>query len=107
MREKYIKLIDDENGEKRMKIQIDTKTDSRDEIRKVIKLLMGLVGGHDIYTNEQPQEKPAAQPNIFDSPSPDVPNLMSMFDTAPTTNAAPAPQEEDIKEEDVPQVEFY
>ena len=85
-----------------MKIQIDTKTDSPDEIRKVIKLLMGLVGGHNVYTNEQPQEeKPASQPNIFDTPGAAVPNLMSMFDSAPT-----APQEEE-KKEDVPQVEFY
>jgi hypothetical protein len=89
-----------------MKIQIDTKTDSPDEIRKVIKLLTGLVGGHNVYTNEQPQEKPAAQPNIFDTPSPEVPNLMSMFDSAPTTNTEPAPQEEETKE-DVPQLEFY
>jgi hypothetical protein len=88
---------------KEMKIQIDTKTDSPDEIRKVIKLLMGLVGGHNVYTNEQPQEeKPASQPNIFDSPGPAVPNLMSMFDSSPQPEA-PAPE----KKEDVPQVEFY
>jgi hypothetical protein len=87
-----------------MKIQIDTKTDSPDEIRKVIKLLMGLVGGHNVYTNEQPQEeKPAAQPNIFDSPGAAVPNLMSMFDNAPPPEA-PAPEK---KDEEIPQVEFY
>ena len=84
-----------------MKITIDTKTDSKDEIRKAIRLLMGLVGGHDVYTNEVPVEKPAAQPNIFDSPEPAVPNLMSMFDSAPTTGA---PQEEKKEE---PQIEFY
>ena len=88
-----------------MRITIDTKTDSRDEIRKAIKLLMGLVGGHDVYTNEQPQEeKPESQPNIFDTPGAAVPNLMSMFDSAPTTPTAP-PEEE--KKDDVPQVEFY
>ena len=84
-----------------MRITIDTKTDSRDEIRKAIKLLMGLVGAHDVYSNE-PQEKPASQPNIFDTPGPAVPNLMSMFDSAPSNDS---PQEE--KKEDVPQVEFY
>ncbi len=89
-----------------MRITIDTKTDSRDEIRKAIKMLMGIVGGHDVHTNEQPQEeKPAAQPNIFDSPSPTVPNLMSMFDSTPSTPETPAAEEE--KEEDIPQVEFY
>ncbi len=87
-----------------MRITIDTKTDSRDEIRKAIKLLMGLVGGHDVYTNEPTPEKPASQPNIFDSPDPAVPNLMSMFDSVPSTPTAP-PEEE--KKDDVPQVEFY
>ena len=90
-----------------MRITIDTKTDSKDEIRKAIKMLMGIVGGHDVYTNEQPQEeKPAAQPNIFDTPGAAVPNLMSMFDSAPTTNATPTEPQEEI-EEDIPQVEFY
>ncbi len=85
-----------------MRITIDTKTDSRDEIRKVIKMLMGLVGGHDVYTNEIPEEKPASQPNIFESPSPAVPNLMSMFDSAPASTPEP-----EKKEDDIPQVEFY
>ncbi len=86
-----------------MKITIDTKADSKEEIRKAIKLLMGLVSGHEVYTNEAPAEKPAAQPNIFDSPSPAVPNLMSMFDSAPSTPEQP--QEE--KKDDIPQLEFY
>jgi hypothetical protein len=86
-----------------MRITIDTKTDSRDEIRKVIKMLMGIVGGHDVYSNEIPEEKPASQPNIFDSPTPAVPNLMSMFDSSPSTPPAPQPE----KDEDIPQVEFY
>lgn len=87
-----------------MKIQVDTKQDSHDEIRKVIKLLMGIVGGHNIYTTES-EEKPAAQPNIFDSSSPAVPNLMSMFDSAPITPTTSAPEPE--KKDDIPQVEFY
>jgi hypothetical protein len=88
-----------------MRITIDTKTDSRDEIRKVIKMLVGMVGGHDIYSNEAPEEKPASQPNIFESSSPAVPNLMSMFDSAPSTmTAEPAPEE---KKDDIPQIEFY
>ncbi len=89
-----------------MRITIDTKTDSRDEIRKAIKMLMGLVGGHDVYTNEPATEqKPEAQPNIFDSPSPAVGNLMSLFDSAPATPTTNAPPEE--KKDDIPQVEFY
>lgn len=41
-----------------MKIEIDTKHDSPEEIRKVIKMLQHLVGEHS-YTN---------QPNIFEDP---------------------------------------
>jgi len=81
-----------------MRITIDTKSDSKDEIRKAIKLLLGLVGSHEVYSNEP--EKPVSQPNIFDSPSPAVGNLMSIFDSAPE-----APKEE--KKDDAPQVEFY
>jgi len=81
-----------------MRITIDTKTDSKDEIRKAIKLLLGLVGSHEVYTNEP--EKPAPQPNIFDNPSPAVGNLMSMFDTPPPET----PKEE---KKDVPELEFY
>ena len=87
-----------------MRITIDTKTDSRDEIRKAIKMLMGLVGGHDIYTNE-PQQEPA-QPSMLDTPSPAVSNLMSMFDNAPSTPTETPPKEEE-KDLDIPQVEFY
>lgn len=85
-----------------MKITIDTKADSKEEIRKAIKLLMGLVSGHEVFTNEMP-EKPASQPNIFDSPSPAVPNLMSMFDSIPT----PEQPQEEKKDDDIPQIEFY
>ena len=80
-----------------MRITIDTRTDSKDEIRKAIKLLLGLVGSHDIYTNEP--EKRA--PDLFESPGPAVGNLMSIFDSAP---APEAPKE---KKEDVPELEFY
>ncbi len=94
------------NTAKEMKITIDTKTDSKDEIRKAIKLLMGLVGHHDVYTNEP--EKPAPQPNIFDSPSPAVnSNLMSMFDSAETPAQPTETTETEEKQDDIPQVEFY
>jgi len=86
-----------------MRITIDTKTDSKDEIRKAIKMLMGLVGAHDIYTNEQPQEKPLPAPSMFDSPNTAMGNLMNMFDNAPSTPAE-SKKEDDA---DIPQVEFY
>ena len=83
-----------------MRITIDTKTDSKDEIRKAIRLLMGLVG-HDVYTNEVPAEKPPSQPNIFDSPTPAIGNLMSIFDSA-----EPQKTEEKPKD-DSPKIELY
>ena len=93
-----------------MRITIDTKTDSKDEIRKAIKLLMGLTGHHEVYSNE-PEEKPPSQPNIFDNPEPAVPNMMSMFDSSPETPSTPTTETTEEKKEDssddVPQVEFY
>lgn len=89
-----------------MRITIDTKTDSKDEIRKAIKMLMGLVGTHGIYTNEQPEAKPEPTPSLFDTPNTAMGNLMNMFDSAPSTPVE-SPQPEETKDEDIPQVEFY
>lgn len=62
-----------------MKITIDTKEDSREEIKKVISMLSALVGGSSpVYTNSPPK---AAVANIFDSPG-------SM--TAPGASSEPA-----------------
>jgi len=90
-----------------MKIEIDTKLDSREEIRKAIKLLMGLVGGHDVYTNETPVEKPAPQPDIFNSPTPAVGNLMSIFDNADKAEQQEVPTPLPEKTEESPKIEFY
>lgn len=50
-----------------MKLTIDTKADSKDEIKKAIRLLSAIVGGREgIYTNKP--EKPAVA-NIFESSS--------------------------------------
>lgn len=46
----------------KIKITIDTKEDSHEEIRKVIKLLSHLIGEERIYSNK----------NIFDDSSPAV-----------------------------------
>ena len=57
-----------------MKITIDTKEDSHQEIKKVIALLTHLIG-------ETPQTK-----NIFDNskPTEESNNLFSIFDNPPT-----------------------
>jgi hypothetical protein len=49
-----------------MKISIDTKEDSHDDIRKVIKMLQHLVG-EDSYSNYKPSR------NIFEDSSPSLP----------------------------------
>ncbi len=88
-----------------MKLTIDTKTDSKDEIRKAIRLLAGLIGGQEVYTNEQKEEK-KEQPNIFESQTPALGNMMSIFDT-PSTGTNQTIEEEETKEQETPKLEFY
>ena len=71
-----------------MKITIDTKEDSHEEIKKIIKMLSSLVG-EEFRTN---------QPNIFESadqPAPSGGVFGSLFD-----------QKKEDKE-DIPEVEEY
>jgi hypothetical protein len=95
-----------------MKLTIDTKADSKEEIRKAIKLLMGIVGGaHEVYSNDLPESpQPISPPNIFENPPSNGSNFMNMFDvpteTPQTTTLSPQ-QPEEQKEDDVPSLEFY
>ncbi len=69
-----------------MKITIDTKEDSHEEIRRAIKMLSSLVGERETFSN---------QPNIFDSDPPclgdDIPSdsggnaFSNMFGAEPIT----------------------
>ncbi len=87
-----------------MKITIDTKHDTHTEIRKAIKLLYSLIGENEVYTNEPVGEKPT---NIFEDSSPQVGNMMSLFDNMDTpketTELTPEPPEPEKK----PSLEFY
>jgi len=86
-----------------MRITIDTKTDSEHEIRKAISLLSSLVGDKEVFTNSE------RQANIFDSPTPEVGNMMSLFDN-PETPTTPTPETTVIEpetEKKDPPVEFY
>lgn len=96
-----------------MKLTIDTKLDSKEEIRKAIKLLMGIVGAHEVYTNDLPESpQPISPPNIFENPPNNGSNFMNMFDvpapteTPQTTTLSPQ-QPEEQKEDDIPSLEFY
>ena len=70
-----------------MKITIDTKEDSHEDIRKVVELLSTIM-----------KTDPTIQSaNIFDQPSPSVGNVMGIFDVPAT--AAPVVHK--------PQVQLY
>jgi hypothetical protein len=87
-----------------MKLTIDTKEDSKEEIKKAIRMLSAIVGDSDtVYTNE-PHEK-THHANIFsdepaasepDTPEPSSPapsgGLFGMF--GDTSSSAPAANEE-------------
>jgi len=101
-----------------MKISIDTKEDSHEDIRKVIKMLQHLVG-EESYSNYSQSR------NIFDDPSPSLSNtpaetqaptnaFSAMFgDSAPVANVVEAPttlkKEEPIASNviDVDELETY
>jgi len=64
-----------------MKISIDTKHDSHEDIRKVISILQHLLGDQNYaQTPTQSKDLPDASPGMFD-----------MFNDAPITPTTPAP----------------
>lgn len=76
-----------------MKITIDTKEDSHEDIKKVVNLLS------EILSHTQPMPN-----NIFENSSPAIPNLMSMFDQPQPP--PPLPETKPAKKS-IPDVEFY
>lgn len=52
-----------------MKLTIDTKEDSKEEIRKAIRMLATIVGDENVYTNSPLKEH---NPNVFESSSSEV-----------------------------------
>ena len=99
-----------------MKITIDTKEDSHDEIRKVIKLLQTMVeNAHnpDIFassssiSNSEPIQSSEPTPSMFgmfgDNPSKETPPT-----TDTTENISPEPTEEIEESTDTaPEVQLY
>ena len=86
-----------------MKISIDTTADSKEDIRKAIKLLMSLVEGH-VYSNEidvrDMFSNPSATTQTSDMPASQPTNILSIFDNP----QAIAKTEE---KKDIPDIEFY
>ncbi len=86
-----------------MKISIDTTADSKEDIRKAIKLLMSLVEGH-VYSNELDMRdmfsNPSAATPTQDMPSSQPANILSMFDNPQTVSKTD-------ERKDSPDIEFY
>ncbi len=81
-----------------MKITIDTKEDSHEDIRKILALLSQMVN----------KEVPSS--NVFENPtSSELPNLMSIFDSSSQTPqpAEPAIPEQPSQAQRMPKVELY
>ena len=86
----YRGLNNQENIIKHMQLTIDTKHDSKQEIRKAIKMLMSLVGSSEVYTNDETlMEK---KPNVFEEPQADMSGMMSIFDNPPKEEKKEAPE---------------
>lgn len=87
-----------------MKLTIDTTNDSKEEIRKAIRLLMSLVGDSPSYSNE------SSPSNIFDSPSSSVggsePQSGGLFG-AMFDNPVDPPKDDEDKPDEKPSVEVY
>jgi len=95
-----------------MKLTIDTKEDSHEEIKKAIKMLATIVGDEKVYTNSAPK---AAVANIFDTsgsmttetaPAEPVPGSVfgNMFGEPSPTTETTEPSEDKKEEDETPQV---
>lgn len=84
-----------------MKITIDTKEDSHEDIKKVIRMLQNLVGEEKVYTN---------QGNIFDDSKPVTENVFGdLFNNDKESKESPLKEEKPSEEEkkDVPEIITY
>ena len=101
-----------------MKIQIDTKEDSHEEIKKVIKMLSSLVGGHEVISNQGNifADEPQNNANMFSyTPQTNANNqtsdMFSMFSSSPsTTEPIPVEKKDNSKEGaelHIPELEEY
>ena len=81
-----------------MKITIDTKEDSHEDITKVVALLSQL-----LTTKEN------TLTNVFDNPSSEVPNIMNLFELQKNVSSTPTPQipENSLPKKDIPKIELY
>lgn len=83
-----------------MKITIDTKEDSHEEIRKVIRMLQNLVGEEKVYSN---------QGNIFNDSKPVTKNVFGNLFSNDNKEESQLKEEKPSEEEkkDVPEIITY
>ncbi|MBI2650578.1 hypothetical protein HYX04_04655, partial [Candidatus Woesearchaeota archaeon] len=80
-----------------MKISVDTKEDSHDDIRKVIKMLQHLVGdSQEVFTNQPEAAQEMASPiaNIFGDTDIPQPSAVTSETTQQTQETSAEPQEQ-------------
>ncbi len=80
-----------------MKIAIDTKQDSAEDIKKVIRMLQHLVGEYTNDTGTVASEPKEGLFNLFDQPAPESPESK---DSTETFKVAQFLEEDEKKEED-------
>ena len=104
-----------------MKIQIDTKEDSHEEIKKVIKMLSSLVGEREIMSNQGNIFENDSQNNVNADIFADVPqndsannqnkDMFSMFSSSASTTEPILVEKKSRKDEeavlDIPDLEEY
>jgi len=95
-----------------MKITIDTKEDSREEIRKAIRMLSAIVEDFEVYSNSPttPTEKQRS-PNIFSDEPGSSGQMQSVFgnlfgDTSHPSQASQESSEEKQEQEKKPEIQI-
>ena len=94
-----------------MKITIDTKEDSPEELKKVIRMLSSIIGEEvmsnqgDIFSSESPSESPQ------DNSQPGTPDIFNMFNSDSETKTTEESDKKGEKDDDLginmPELEEY
>ena len=80
-----------------MKVSVDTKEDSHEEIKKVIRMLQNLVGeSQEIFSNE-PVQSEASNPEDSGDSGSTFANILSDMPTSPQISQAPSLQQQDAE----------
>ncbi|MBD3163745.1 hypothetical protein GF323_00935 [Candidatus Woesearchaeota archaeon] len=90
-----------------MKITIDTKEDSHDEIRKVIRLLQNMVsqaGNRDMFSSVSDQDS-SPEPSLFNMFGDN--NIQSNTENKNEENPAQQSQTKEEQEDNTPEVTLY